>query len=209
MTRADLPGRLLAALSPDQPAGRFLWHVLLLSLAGLLPVLALYVALIPGFAAHLLQGGPAAAQFLRQVVTNGVTTVVVMNAAALIVLHRAATGAGPAGAPWRLILTDILLRLGLFIALHAVVFWGSALMFGAFGGDPLQALRVVAPTLAQAGTFGNLSGVYLYAGLLCALPLQLALLGRQSRGTPTRTALALALLAGQVLLLTGLARLAL
>ena len=36
----------------------------------------------------------------------------------------------------------------------------------------MTALRVVAPTLARAATFENLSGVYLYATLLASLPAQ-------------------------------------
>ena len=218
----DLSNRLLRGLSPELPPGRFLWRVLGLSLLALAPVLALYVASIPGFAAHLMQGGPAARQFLRQVVTNGVTIVVIMNAAALVILHQAATGDSAQPAPGRLIALDSLVRLGLFIGVHAVVFWGSALMFGSFGGDPMQALRVVIPTLAHAGAFGNLSGVYLYAGLLSALPLHMAIMAQAWRTTPLLrrlagpdpgkvglTIAALVALGGQVLLLTILARLGL
>ena len=189
----DLPARLLAALSPGHSPGRFLGRVMLFSLAVLLPVLALYVALIPGFAGHLWQGGPAAGRFLRQVLTNGLVTVSLMNVSGLLLMHHARHHP-----PMRRIAADILLRLALFIGLHGVVFWGSALLFGAFGGDPVQALRVVGPTLAQAGAFANLSGVYLYAGLVSALLWQAAVLGK---------ARALALLAGQIIALATLTRL--
>lgn len=85
-------------------------------------------------------------------------------------------------------------------------------MFGSFGGDPLQALRVAGPTLVQAAAFGNLSGVYLYATLISALPLHMALaeiwLERNGYRPVSGVALvlfSLAIIAAQVLLLTGIA----
>jgi hypothetical protein len=87
-----------------------------------------------------------------------------------------------------------------------------ALSFGSFGGDQLDALRVVGPTLAQAAAFGYLSGVYLYATLVSALPLHMVLVGAALRGhghrdpsIATLALLALAMFGFQALLLTAAA----
>ena len=79
----------------------------------------------------------------------------------------------------------------------------SALMFASFGGDPGQGLRVVGPTLAQAGAFGNLSGVYLYVTLATALPLHMALAEAAMRQRGARH-LPLALIAGPALAILAL-----
>lgn len=173
MPHDGVPERIAAALSPAQAPGRFALRVLALSVATLLPVLALYLAQVPGMAAHVLGGGTASARFLRQVLTNGVPVIFVLTWATALVLARARAG----GVLATLVL-DATLRLALFAGGHAAVFAGSALVFGAFGGDPAQALRVVAPTLGAAAGFGNLAGVYLYAALLAALPLHITLLRR-------------------------------
>jgi hypothetical protein len=70
------------------------------------------------------------------------------------------------------------MRVVLFIALHAVIYTLSADWFGSFGGSRLKTLRVVAPTLAQSALFQNISGVYLYATLISALPLYITAIER-------------------------------
>lgn len=62
----------------------------------------------------------------------------------------------------------------LFFVAHAAIYAGSARIFGSFGGDAMQALGVVAPTIAGSASFGNLSGVYLYATAISAYPLFIA-----------------------------------
>lgn len=208
---ADIETAILQALdrhfAPGLPAGRFARNLLLLSLAGLLPTVALYVALSPGMAAHLLAGGAAGGRFLRQVLTNGLPVVFAVNAASL--LFYASLRSGRSG-PGRIVALDLLARVGLFLALHALVFAGSALAFGSFGGDPVQALRVVAPTLMQAAAFGNLSGAYLYATVIAALPLHIAALARwlgRPAGLGAGLALGLLAFALQAAALTALAAL--
>jgi hypothetical protein len=91
-----------------------------------------------------------------------------------------------------------------------VIFAASAVAFGSFGGSPGQALRVVAPTLVQAAAFGNLSGAYLYATLLSALPLHVAALAAirdRPAGTGAAVALALVAFALQAAVLTAVATL--
>lgn len=209
--RRESDPALLRALdrhfAPDLPAGRFARNVLLISLAGLLPSVALYVGLTPGFGAHLASGSAVWGRILRQVLTNGLPVVLVVNAASFLLFAKMRAGRA---SPARLVLADLLARVGLFLAVHAAVFALSAIAFGSFGGDPVQALRVVAPTLVQAGAFGNLSGAYLLATVLGALPLHVAALtavaGRPV-GVGTGLALGILAFALQAAVLTAVAAL--
>ncbi|TVS04327.1 MAG: hypothetical protein EA407_04490 [Rhodobacteraceae bacterium] len=191
------------------PFSRFALNVLLLSLAGLGPVLALYVALAPGLVSHLWGSGAALGHFARQILTNGLLVVLVVNALGLILFAQLRARKL---APLRALALDIPARIGAFIALHLVIYPASAMLFGSFGGDPAQALRVVGPTLAQSAGFANLSGVYLYATLISAVPLHMALVGATAkdlrlrvRSMPVLILAALTIFGAQALLLTGLA----
>jgi hypothetical protein len=185
----------------DMPAARFARNTLVVSLLGLLPPLILYIALTPGFASHLMVGGPALGRFLRQVLTNGLPVVFVVNYVSLFLFAWAVDRhAGRQG--WALVLlVDLPMRVVLFMILHAVIYALSANWFGSFGGSRLSALRVVAPTLAQSALFQNVSGVYLYATLASALPLYVTAiegmdrLGKLSHRLPGRTIPVLAALA--------------
>ena len=190
------------------PAGRFLRNTVLLSLGSLVPVLGLYIARTPGFAGHLAGTQGALGPFLRQILTNGLPVVVAVNWVALILFARERAGTIRPGAA---LAFDFAARIGLFAALNGVVFVASALAFGAFGGDPAQALGALGPTLARAAAFGNLAGVYLYATLVGALPLHFALIAtllaeRGHRDAPlTWLALpAVGMVALQFMVLTGL-----
>ena len=177
----------------DMPAARFALNTLVASLLGLLPPLILYIALTPGFAAQLVSGGPAAGRFLRQVLTNGLPVVFAVNYAGFLLFAWAVDRLqGHRG--WGLVLlVDLPMRVVIFITLHAVIYTLSADWFGSFGGSRLTALRVVAPTLAQSALFQNISGVYLYATLVSALPLYVVAIerldrqGRLSHRFPGRT----------------------
>lgn len=165
----------------DMPAGRFARNTLIASLLGMVPLLGLYIVLTPGFAAQLLGGGDPLWRFLRQVLTNGLPVVFAVNYAGFL-LFAWAFDQGPAGRRMRVLpLIDPPLRVFVFIALHAVLYMVSAAWFGSFGGDRLTALGAVAPTLARSALFENISGVYLYATLLSALPLHAAALGGTQR----------------------------
>lgn len=195
--------------SVELPFTRFARNILLLSLIGLVPVLALYIALTPGFWSHLIATDAALARLVRQIATNGLPVVAVVNALGLVLFARLRANLLRPGIALAI---DIPARIGVFIGLHAVIYPASALMFGSFGGDPLQALRVVGPTLARAAAFDNLSGVYLYATLVGAIPLHMALAGaaarRHGKGNVSLlvlTVAALALFGLQVAILTGAA----
>ena len=179
----------------DMPAGRFLGNVFLLSLAGLLPVLALYVALTPGFAAMLSGGGIPLSRFLRQVLSNGLIVIFVVNYAGCFLFAWSIRAEGTSRDLRRALWCDLPLRLGLFITLHAAIYVLSADWFGSFGGSRLTALGVVAPTLARSAFFDNISGVYLYAVLLGAMPVWLSL-GRRIWPVPGWAAPLLALCMG-------------
>ncbi|WP_068117946.1 hypothetical protein [Tropicimonas marinistellae] len=160
----------------EMPAGRFLLNTLIFSTLSLLPLLLLYVSLRPGFAAHLLQGGPALGRFLRQVLTNGLPVVFGVNYLSFFLLALVSNREKAPDNPLRLIVIDLLARLAIFILLHAGIYVLSAGWFGSFGGDQMTALRVVGPTLARSAFFENISGVYLYATLISALPLYVILI---------------------------------
>lgn len=158
----------------EMPAVQFVRNTLIISVVGLLLSLLLYIVLIPGFAAHLTGGGPTLTRFMRQVLTNGVPVVFAVNYTSFFLY--AWINARRLGGQSRVLflLIDLPLRVALFIVLHAIIYVFSADWFGSFGGSRLTALRVVAPTLARSALFENLSGVYLYATLVSALPLYVA-----------------------------------
>ena len=163
------------------PALRFARNTLVASLLGLLPLLVFYIALAPGFSAQLVGGGPALGRFLRQVLTNRLPVAFVVNYVGFFLFARA-VDRHPGGRGLALVLlADLPMRVILFIFLHAVIYTVSADWFGSFGGSRLTALRVVAPTLAQSALFQNISGVYLYATLVSALPLYVAAIERPDR----------------------------
>ena len=65
--------------STKMPGVNFVMNVLVFSLIGLLPVLLVYVMRAPGFASALMDGGPALSRFLRQVLTNGLPVIFIVN----------------------------------------------------------------------------------------------------------------------------------
>ncbi|WP_299755408.1 hypothetical protein [uncultured Boseongicola sp.] len=206
--------RMHRFFSLEMPFVRFVRNVALMSVASLVPVLVLYVALSPGFGAMLLNGGPALSRFLRQVITNGLPVVFVVNYISLFLfgwMNTWPTGKRDAAF---VVLIDVSARLAAFVLLHVLIYVLSADWFGSFGGSRMTALSVVAPTLARSALFDNISGVYLYATLVSALPLYVAVIERSvwfgglARSFPGRSGsflLAFALFAVFVLLLTGVA----
>lgn len=206
----------------DMPFWRFGRNTLLVSCAGLIPLLLLYIALTPGFGAHLLNSGPAFSRFLRQVATNGVPVVFAVNYLSFFLYALSASRQREGDASARILLIDLPARVVIFVLLHRVIYFVSADWFGSFGGDQWQALQVVGPTLARSAFFENISGVYLYATLVSALPLYVTVIDRSLQSGDGRSAwlrkvscslpgklgpilLALLLFAGFALALTGVA----
>lgn len=204
------------AFSLDMPFLRFARNTLIATLAALLPLLLIFVLKTPGFAGALSEGGPALWRFLRQVVTNGVPVVFVVNYCTFFLYASAVASGAIIRRPGTVLAVDIGARLGLFVGLHALIYVLSADWFGSFGGSRRTALSVVAPTLARSAFFENISGVYLYATMISAIPLYTAVIGpwlaRRRASTPQgvhRRAFILSLLLfGAVVLgLTGIASL--
>lgn len=196
------------------PVLQFVRNVLLFSLAGLLPVLALYVLLSPGFASALADGGPSLRRFLRQVLTNGLPVVVMVNYVGFFLFALSHERAESGRDPGTYIVVDFFSRLGLFVGLHALIYVVSADWYGSFGGSRATALRVVAPTLARSALFENISGVYLYATLVSAIPLYVSAVRRSARLAPVvrffpepigPVAFALLIFAAEAICLTALA----
>lgn len=187
---------------------------MLVSLAGLLPLLAIFVALTPGFAAALSENEQALERFLRQVVTNGLPVVFVVNYLAFFLYASTNARGNLERRPGLVLLLDVAARLVAFIVLHILIYVLSADWFGSFGGSRATAVRVVAPTLARSAFFENISGVYLYATLVSAIPLYVSVIEgwlaqgrslahRRSRGIAVF--LSLVLFGAVVMLLTSIA----
>ncbi|MFC3726187.1 hypothetical protein [Neoaquamicrobium sediminum] len=155
----------------NMPALRFARNALVFSLLGLIPVLLAYVILPPGFGTLLLGGGPPLSRFLRQVVTNGLPVVFLLNYVSFFLFAWIVATPGRSYKLSSIVLADLPVRVLGFVGLHALIYFLSADWFGSFGGSRATALRVVAPTLVRSFLFENISGVYLYATLVSALPL--------------------------------------
>lgn len=157
--------------STDMPFLRFARNVFVVSCLSLIPLLLVYVAGTPGFGSMLLAGGPALSRFLRQVLTNGLPVVFVVNYLSFFLYALIVAKGGQDRSISLILLIDLPARVVAFVLLHAVIYVASASWFGSFRGDRLIALSVVGPTLARSALFENISGVYLYATLVSALPL--------------------------------------
>lgn len=177
-------------------------------------MLALYVLLSPGFASALADGGPSLRRFLRQVLTNGLPVVVMVNYVGFFLFALSHERAESGRDPGTYIVVDFFSRLGLFVGLHALIYVVSADWYGSFGGSRATALRVVAPTLARSALFENISGVYLYATLVSAIPLYVSAVRRSARLAPVvrffpepigPVAFALLIFAAEAICLTALA----
>ena len=200
----------------DMSALRFARNTFVFSLLGLIPVLLVYVALTPSFSTILLGGGPPLSRFLRQIMTNGLPVVFLVNYVSFFVFAWIAAKPGQSYGFTLVLLVDLPVRVFGFVALHAVIYVLSADWFGSFGGSRSTALRVVAPTLLRSFLFDNISGVYLYATLVSALPLYVTAtensgrLGRLTKALPGRSGpvlFSVALFAFSVLALTAFAAL--
>jgi len=200
----------------DMLALRFARNTLVFSLLGLIPVLLTYVALTPGFSTVLLDGGAPLSRFLRQVVTNGLPVVFLLNYVSFFLFAWIVATPGRSYKFSFIVLADLPVRVLSFVGLHALIYVLSADWFGSFGGSRATALRVVAPTLVRSFLFENISGVYLYATLVSALPLYVTAvessekLGKLAKALPGRSGpvlFALGLFGFSVLAMTAFAAL--
>ncbi len=162
----------------DAPFPQFPLAVLAISCLGIGPLLAVYVGLTPGFTPMLLGGGLGLRLFARQVLTDGLLVVYIVNYFGFLVYAASAAPRRRGARRWPVLVVDPPLRAALFVGLHALIYFNSADLFGSFAGDHWLALRVVGPTLARSARFENLEGVYLYATLVGALPIYAVVVDR-------------------------------
>lgn len=202
--------------SLEMPFWLFARNTMLVSLAGMTPLLTLFVALTPGFATTLSENGQALERFLRQVVTNGLPVVFVVNYLAFFLYASTNSRSYLERRAILLLFLDVSARIMSFIILHILIYVLSADWFGSFGGSRATAVRVVAPTLARSAFFENISGVYLYSTLVSAIPLYVSVIegwlaqGRSNTDRHTRgisVVLSFMLFGSVVVLLTGIAHL--
>lgn len=169
--------------SVDLPFARYCRNVLVFTCICFLPFLAAFVALSPEFGTMLITNGTALSRFIRQLLTNGVPVIFVVNYAGFF---SAAVRRQTERHHIRYLMLDGFLRALMFIGLHALIYVLSADLFGSFGEDRGTALQVVGPTLERSFLFENISGVYLYSTLPGAFIVYLDALQQQKRATPAR-----------------------
>lgn len=116
--------------------------------------------------------------------TNGLPVVFVINYVGFFLFALSHERANQGGDPASYVVVDVILRLGLFVCLHALIYVVSADWYGSFGGSRATALQVVAPTLARSALFENISGVYFYATFISAIPLYAIAIRRSERLEP-------------------------
>lgn len=162
----------------DTPFWQFLLNTFVVSCLCLFPLLLVYVGLTPGFGPMLMGDGLALRLFLRQVVTDGLLVVFIVNYLGFFVFSVFTAPRGRHDREWLFLVIDPPSRAAIFVFLHGLIYFNSADWFGSFGGDHWQALRVVGPTLARSALFANLEGVYLYATISSALPVYAVVIDR-------------------------------
>lgn len=161
------------SIGPQLPIGRFLLSVAASMLVGLTVFLAFYFMLAPAFFQQMLLDGFARQQALRFLAAYGIPVIFLATYLSFffqgVVLDNLAASSIPS--LFGYIAFDVALRLVVFAAVSAGVFWVFARFFGSFGGSTEAALRAVPDTIRGAVGFANLAGVYFYAATLSAFPL--------------------------------------
>ena len=175
--------RWLSALFSAQTGWlRFALQSFVLSVIGLLLATGFYILTYPALRAGLMDDPMLLNAFLRQIIASGLLIVFVINAIGFA-NSRAFAARGNDGRSTAAVLgADLFTRGFLFFGMHAISYYLAAEYYGSFGGNVLIALQVVAPTLAAAAWMGNLSGVYLWATAISALPFFMVVLAQGTRG---------------------------
>lgn len=124
----------------------------------------------------------ALGRFLRQVMTNGLLVVFLVNYLGFVFAF--VTLKNPDRSAIKYIVLDGLLRSIAFVGIHILVYVLSADLFASFGGKRATALSVVGPTLERSFMFENISGVYLYALTPGAFIALLTVLSQPGNRTP-------------------------
>ena len=153
------------------------------SLIGLCLATGFYILTYPALRAGLMDDPMLLNAFTRQIIASGLLIVFVINLIGFA-NYRAFAARGPDGRSTAAVLgADLFTRGFLFFGMHVISYYLAAEYYGSFGGNTLLALQVVAPTLAAAAWMGNLSGVYLWATAISALPFFMVVLAQGTRGS--------------------------
>ena len=170
--------------SPRLDFGRYCWNLMLLSVASIVPFLVVFVLHTPDFATTLIHYPAAASRFLRQVFTNGIPVVFIVNYVGFLLAVHGKQCEQMSAAVY--LASDSAVRALTFVAMHILIYVLSADWFGSFGGNRLTALKVVGPTLSKSYLFESISGVYLYALLPGAIISHLAVIANKQKDLQRR-----------------------
>jgi hypothetical protein len=152
------------------------------SLIGLCLATGFYILTYPALRAGLMDDPTLLNAFTRQIIASGLLIVFVINTIGFA-NYRAFVTRGNDGRSTAAVLgADLFTRGLLFFGMHVISYYLAAAYYGSFGGNTVLALQVVAPTLAGAAYMGNLSGVYLWATAISALPFFMVVLAEGTRG---------------------------
>ncbi|MHA6162009.1 hypothetical protein [Pseudomonas sichuanensis] len=146
---------------------RFFLNVLILTLASMIFVLALYSAHTPGMSEALTTRG-----FIAQFFGNGFLVTFIVNCV-VFSQYKTLTNLFVINSILRNMLTiffDITIKAVLFTTLTLATYMGFTLISGAFGGNIESLPKIVATTIIQALQFKNLTSVYIYSLTLSSLP---------------------------------------
>ena len=155
----------------------------IVSLIGLGLATGAYILTYPALRAGLMDDPMLLEAFTRQIIASGLLIVFVINVIGFA-NYRAFAARGLEGRGTAAVLgVDLFTRGLLFFGMHVISYYLAAEYYGSFSGNTVFALQVVAPTLAAAAWLGNLSGVYLWATAISALPFFMVVLAQGTRGS--------------------------
>jgi len=154
------------------PFLRFILNVLVFSCVPVLVLLVAYVTYTPGFSAQLIDDNLARMNFLR-VLFYGIVATFTVNYLVFALYSYVEAALDIRRFKVRYILiVDILSRVVLYVVVTAILFVVAAMLTeDAFLGKKMLAILSVAPTVRHAAAFQDMSGAFLYATAISALPL--------------------------------------
>ena len=165
LLRAYFSGRL--------PAWRFALNVLVFTLASMLLLMIVYVAITPGFFKSLVTDRQQLSAVVSQFLLDGLIKTFAANYIGFsIFAKRLEQGDFD---PLKSLFVDVIVKVVAFIAVTALIYQIYAQM-GSFTGSSQKALEAVRPTILAAAKFQNLTAVYLYSLAISSLPIYLAAL---------------------------------
>ncbi|MEM1195426.1 MAG: hypothetical protein AAGH57_04935 [Pseudomonadota bacterium] len=169
-----------------QALGKHLPNVLLLSALSLAAVSYVYWKDTGGFWNQFNSGARMERNFLAQLAFDGLLKVFIVNCIAMLAYESYMERVQNFGviACLGLLIMDVVLRLLLFLLVSVVIWTGFVAIGGSFQGEFQAAYAALLETVQGAILFGNLTGTYLYANAIGALPLFLVVALRIISASP-------------------------